>query len=82
MDHGVFVPLMLMYPETDISCIRVSLQKDLRALNHLQLGQALSSLEQEDLVIFGSGFSFYNMQAFIQGPEIERADSEYIAFEA
>ena len=82
MDHGVFVPLMLIYPETDISCIRVSLQKDLRALNHLQLGQALSSLEQEDLLIFGSGFSFHNMQAFIQGPEIERADSEYIDFEA
>ena len=66
LDHGVFVPLMLMYPNADIPCIQVSLQQSLNPLAHLQLGQALASLDQEGLLILGSGFSFHNMQAFFR----------------
>ena len=35
LDHGVFVPLMLMYPNADIPCIQVSLQQSLDPLAHL-----------------------------------------------
>ena len=66
LDHGVFVSLMLMYPNTDIPCIQVSLQQSLNPLAHLQLGQALASLDQEGLLILGSGFSFHNTQAFFR----------------
>ena len=45
LDHGVFVPLMLMYPNADIPCIQVSLQQSLYPLTHLQLGKALASLD-------------------------------------
>ncbi|MFZ8905160.1 MAG: DODA-type extradiol aromatic ring-opening family dioxygenase, partial [bacterium] len=80
LDHGVFVPLMLMYPNADIPCIQVSLQQRLDPLAHLQLGQALASLDQEGLLILGSGFSFHNMQAFFrQGAGIP--DAKNLAFE-
>ena len=80
LDHGVFVSLMLMYPNTDIPCIQVSLQQSLNPLAHLQLGQALASLDQEGLLILGSGFSFHNMQAFFrQGTGIP--DAKNMAFE-
>ena len=71
---------MLMYPNTDISCIQISLHQSLRPLAHLQLGQALAALDQEGLLILGSGFSFHNMQAFFrQGAGIP--DVKNMAFE-
>ena len=80
LDHGVFVSLMLMYPNTDIPCIQVSLQQRLNPLAHLQLGKALASLDQEGLLILGSGFSFHKMQAFFrQGAGIP--DARNMAFE-
>ena len=64
-DHGLFVPLMLMYPEADIPCIQVSLAASLDAAEHVAVGKALAGLKNENLLILGSGFSFHNMQALM-----------------
>ena len=64
-DHGVFVPLLLMYPQADIPCVQISLSTRLDAAQHILIGQALSELKNENLLILGSGFSFHNMQAFL-----------------
>ncbi|HSV56688.1 MAG TPA: class III extradiol ring-cleavage dioxygenase [Magnetospirillaceae bacterium] len=63
-DHGVFVPLALMYPEADIPCVQVSLVRGLDPRAHLELGRALSALAGENLLVLGSGFSFNNMREF------------------
>jgi 4,5-DOPA dioxygenase extradiol len=60
-DHGVYIPLLLMYPDADIPCIQVSLSSSLDAAFHIQLGKALASLKNENLLILGSGYSFHNM---------------------
>ncbi len=67
LDHGVFVPLALMYPEADVPCVQVSLVRGLDPGIHLRLGRALSALEGEDLLVLGSGFSFHNMREFFRG---------------
>ncbi|MFZ9039431.1 MAG: DODA-type extradiol aromatic ring-opening family dioxygenase [Gammaproteobacteria bacterium] len=64
-DHGLFVPLMLMYPEADIPCIQISLAASLDAGAHVRIGQALAGLKSDNLLILGSGFSFHNMQALM-----------------
>ena len=64
-DHGVFVPLMMMYPEADIPCIQVSLSASLDAAEHVVIGKALTPLKDDKLLILGSGFSFHNMQALM-----------------
>jgi 4,5-DOPA dioxygenase extradiol len=64
-DHGVFVPLMLMYPAAEIPCIQISLSNSLDATFHVELGKALAPLKKENLLILGSGFSFHNMQAMM-----------------
>ncbi|MDA0857594.1 MAG: hypothetical protein O2900_16585 [Proteobacteria bacterium] len=46
----------------------------------MQLGKALASLDQESLLILGSGFSFHNMQAFFQ-PGAGIPDAKNLAFE-
>ncbi|WP_321531472.1 class III extradiol ring-cleavage dioxygenase [uncultured Desulfuromonas sp.] len=63
-DHGVFIPLTLMYPEADIPVQQLSLLKGLDPARHLALGRALRQLKQENILVIGSGFSFHNLQAF------------------
>ena len=62
-DHGVFVPLKLMYPEADIPCVQVSLVRGLEPAEHIRLGKALTGLREEPVLIIGSGFSFHNLNA-------------------
>ena len=64
-DHGLFVPLLLMYPEADIPCIQVSLSASLDAGLHIRVGNALAGLADDNLLWLGSGFSFHNMQALM-----------------
>lgn len=80
LDHGVFVPLKLMYPNADIPVIQVSLLHNLDPQEHIALGKALAAIEHEGLLILGSGFSFHNMKAFFapQDPETEKRN---LAFE-
>ncbi|MCG8616739.1 MAG: dioxygenase [Desulfobacterales bacterium] len=79
-DHGVFIPLTLMYPEADIPCIQISLTADLDPSAHLKTGRALQPLRSENILILGSGFSFHNMGAFSQsGQPVE--DPENLAFQ-
>ena len=62
-DHGVYVPLLLMYPSADVPCVQVSLARNLDPSLHIRIGEALSGA-QDDALIIGSGFSFHNMRAF------------------
>ena len=79
-DHGVFVPLKLMYPDADIPVLQLSLVRSLDADLHLRIGQALQALDHDNLLIVGSGFSFHNMRAlFSQGNPEQNAQSQ--AFE-
>jgi len=70
-DHGVFVPLKIMFPEADIPCVQLSLVKSLSASEHLNIGKALRSLDVENLLVIGSGFTFHNMKAFFASETIE-----------
>ena len=63
-DHGLFVPLKLMYPAAAIPCVQLSLVEGLDPEAHIRIGKALSSLRTENILTIGSGFSFHNMQAF------------------
>jgi len=66
-DHGVFVPLILMYPDADIPIIQVSLLSSLDPSVHIKIGDALKSLRNDDVFIFGSGFATHNMGAIRRG---------------
>ncbi len=63
-DHGLFIPLKMMYPQADIPAIQLSLLADLEPATHLALGKALRELMEENILVVGSGFSFHNLRAF------------------
>lgn len=75
-DHGVFIPLMLAYPDASIPIVQVSQLRSLDAGEHYRMGEALRSLAEEEILFIGSGFSFHNMRAFG-----EREDGRNEAFQ-
>ena len=79
-DHGLFVPLKIMFPEADVPCVQLSLIKSLDPAVHIQLGQALQDMGDQSLLLIGSGFSFHNMRAFMT-PETDEAKAMNASFE-
>lgn len=72
-DHGVFVPLMLMYPEANIPIVAMSIHTSLDPALHISIGKALAELREEGVLIVGSGASFHNFDYFFTRDERKRA---------
>ena len=51
IDHGGWVPLMLMYPEADVPVVQLSVQSRLSAAHHHRLGQALRPCGRRVLIL-------------------------------
>jgi aromatic ring-opening dioxygenase catalytic subunit (LigB family) len=66
LDHGVFVPFMLIYPEADIPIVQLSLEASLDPARHIAMGQALAPLRQAGVLIVGSGNSYHNLRMMWQ----------------
>jgi len=79
-DHGLFIPLKIIYPEADIPCIQLSLMASLDPAAHIGLGRALGDLSWENLLVVGSGFSFHNMRAFFSD-ETPESREKNLAFD-
>lgn len=80
LDHGVFVPLKLMYPQATIPCIELSLMAGLDPATHIQVGQALRVMADEGVLLVGSGSSFHNMRP-TANYDLNRAQVMNSAFE-
>ncbi len=63
-DHGMFIPLMMMFPAAKIPVVQLSLRNDLDPQAHLDAGRALESLRDQDILILGSGMSYHNMRGY------------------
>ncbi len=63
-DHGMFIPLKLMYPDALIPTVQMSLLHSLDPAAHLSLGKAMRPLMEQNILVIGSGFSFHNLGAF------------------
>jgi 4,5-DOPA dioxygenase extradiol len=79
-DHGLFVPLKIMYPDAHIPCVQLSLIAQLDPDTHIKLGGALSELRKQNVLVLGSGFSFHNMGAFFSSSR-HMSDSRNEAFQ-
>lgn len=72
-DHGVFVPLKLVFPEARIPVVSLSLAASLDPALHLAAGRALSPLRDEGVLIIGSGMSFHNLGGYFRPETLDHA---------
>ena len=61
LDHGAYVPLLLMYPKADVPVLQMSMP-DLEPEHLFEIGRRLAPLRDEGILIMGSGFMTHGLR--------------------
>ncbi|KAJ3416163.1 hypothetical protein HDV05_002808 [Chytridiales sp. JEL 0842] len=64
LDHGVFTPLLYMFPNQEIPVVAISLPITTDPIKYYQLGKSLSPMRNEGALIIGAGYITHNLGVF------------------
>ena len=81
-DHGVWVPLRLLYPAADVPVVAVSLPVPRTPELLLAMGRAIAPLRERGILLFGSGGVVHNLHRLTWDAEPGTAEPWAAAFGA
>jgi 4,5-DOPA dioxygenase extradiol len=81
-DHGVWVPLRLLYPGADVPVVAVSLPVPRTPELMLAMGHALAPLREKGILLFGSGGLVHNLHRLVWDAEAGAPEPWAAAFGA
>lgn len=65
LDHGVFIPFLLVYPDADIPITQLSLAQGASEADLVAMGSAIAPLRDEGVLIVGSGMTYHNIAGIL-----------------
>lgn len=80
-DHGIWVPLSLMFPSGRVPIVQVSLPAPASPADLLGLGRALAPLRLRNVMLVGSGGIVHNLHRLTFTEEHQQADPWALAFD-
>lgn len=63
LDHASWSPMRHMWPDADVPTLELSLDLDMPAADHYELGRRLAELPDEGVLVLGSGNIVHNLAA-------------------
>ena len=84
LDHGAWVPLSAMYPHATVPVTQLSLIRNGSPAQHVALGQALTPLRDEGVLVFATGAITHNFDWLDANPDASavpqaRAFADWVA---
>jgi len=64
LDHGAWVPLIVMYPDADIPVTQLALKRGAEPEEYFRTGEAIRALRDEGYLILASGSATHNLHDF------------------
>ncbi|MFZ5576809.1 MAG: dioxygenase [Pseudomonadota bacterium] len=78
LDHGVWSPLRLMYPEADVPVVPLAMPWPLDAAGAYRLGAALAPLTEQGALLLGTGSLTHNLREFDPAAPTDEAPAPYV----
>lgn len=79
LDHGVWVPMLHLWPEAEVPVVPLAVQAQRDPRHHFELGRCLRGLDEDGVLVIGSGSLTHNLHDARLGDDDAASAPAYVA---